>query len=85
MLQEQYVFVHDAVAAMFSRQLDLMQEHSDYYNFPPKPPATNTSATEHADYYNFPGKPPAVRLFVCFLGFCLFLCFLCCLYFCVAW
>ena len=32
--QEQFVFVHDAVVAMFLRQLDLMLEHSDYYNFP---------------------------------------------------
>jgi len=36
-MQEQYVFVHDAVAAMFTRQLQLMQEHSDYYNIGPKP------------------------------------------------
>ena len=31
------MFVHDAVAAMFTRQLELMQEHCDYYNIgPPK-------------------------------------------------
>lgn len=33
---EQYVCVHDAVVIMFSRQLELMQEHNDYYNCVPK-------------------------------------------------
>jgi len=37
------VCVHDAVVIMFSRQLELMQQHSDYYNFPPNfPPKLST-------------------------------------------
>ena len=32
------MFVHDAVVAMFTRQLDLMLEHSDYYNITPIQP-----------------------------------------------
>jgi len=31
-VQEQYVFVHDAVVVMFKRHLELMQEHGDYCN-----------------------------------------------------
>ena len=35
-VQEQFVFVHDAVVVMFTRQLELMQDHCDYYNIVPK-------------------------------------------------
>jgi len=34
--QEQYVCVHEAVVVMFQRQLELMQDHCDYYNIAPK-------------------------------------------------
>jgi len=34
--QEQYVCVHDAVVIMFTRQLELMLAHNDYYNCVPK-------------------------------------------------
>jgi len=35
-VQEQFVFVHNAVISMFTQQLQLMQEHSDYYNIAPQ-------------------------------------------------